>query len=459
MTKVSGFILKHRKTLLIYYGASLLLLLLVQVITSHCADHNLPPLKVFSRFWINIILVNLMAAYSLIYLYIRDDDFKPYWVLFFIIIGIFLCSTPPGFGGDMMEYLMRGRILSVYGKNPYLHVSSEFPGDLLYPYSIWRFTPETYGPLFVMIEALPSKFFPNSIFGMIFSFKLIVLVFFLLGVYFFMRICRKVSPDIPKELPIFFALNPLILIRSLVDGHNDILMVSLTIGCVYFFLEKKYTRAALFWAAAFAVKFIVIILLPVLFLMMLKNEKNEKGMAKALLTCMAQAVAVFGALFVLFMPFWVGFKTFEVVLSASKWFHTNTIPYAAYQVFQILKWPVTTDQMAAGFKWGFVLCYAVMMIWLMIRPVLKKMELFKVLFWAHIIFYISLTSPIGAHYMQWGQPWLFLSFWPHAFLADFLYTSVGIFAYFKRINYLAITAAIIYSVWFFKSRIPKNSKR
>lgn len=448
----------RRQALFIYYGVSLLLLLFVQGITAHCADYNLPPLKPFSRFWINIILVNLIFAYSLICLTIKEKDFKPIWALFFIAIGVFLCATPPGFGGDMMEYLMRGRILSIYGKNPYLYTSSSFPGDLLYPYSVWRFTPETYGPLFVAIEALPGKIFSRSIFGMIFSFKLMVFGFLILGIYFFQKICRTKELEIPEGLSYLFFLNPLILIRSLVDGHNDILMVSLTICAVYFFIERKYTRALLLWSAAFAVKFIVIILLPVLFLMMFK-EKAQRGLVKAFIFCVGQAAVILASLCILFLPFWAGTKTFEVVLAASKWFHTNTIPYAAYQIFQFFKWPITTDQVAAGFKWFFIFCYALMMLFLAKRPALKPKELFRILFWVHIIFTISLTSPIGAHYMQWGQPWLFLSFWPHAFLANLLYTSVGIFAYFKRINYLAILAAVVYVVWFAKSRIPRNSKR
>lgn len=58
--------------------------------------------------------------------------------------------------------------------------------------------------------------------------------------YFISKILKKIAPEYQTVGTIFYALNPLVLIESLVSAHNDVVMMLLAVLGVYLLLEKKW---------------------------------------------------------------------------------------------------------------------------------------------------------------------------------------------------------------------------
>jgi len=93
---------------------SLYLLALVPFAIIRFQDYNLTPLKIPVRYVILGIYFIIFSAYLF---WINDrrqkEDSPRAWLLFFLVEAG-LCFICPVFSGDMMYYLMRGRILGVY---------------------------------------------------------------------------------------------------------------------------------------------------------------------------------------------------------------------------------------------------------------------------------------------------------------------------------------------------------
>ncbi|MBI3315944.1 MAG: hypothetical protein HYZ87_03100, partial [Candidatus Omnitrophica bacterium] len=221
---------------LFYYAASVALLFLIPWAKMHWHETNLPPLLAEVRWVINLIYLNLAAAFFIL---IKNASKKPaprlVWWAVFAGLAAGLCAAHPVFSGDLMEYLMRGRILGVYHQSPYQQVPAAFPQDMLYAHSTWKANPDSYGPLHVVLETVPAILSPGSIRGMLWLEKLIFLGFMAVGIYFFKRLVSEYDPKASPVATVFlFALNPLLWVSTVIDGHNDTVMLALTLAAVYF---------------------------------------------------------------------------------------------------------------------------------------------------------------------------------------------------------------------------------
>ncbi len=430
---------------LFYYAASIFALFLIPGAKLFWHETNLPPLVPQVRLVINLLYLNLAAAFFIL---ARRFAGKPlprvkWWAIFFLI-AVGLCVIYPVFSGDLMEYLVRGRILGVYHQSPYQHVPAEFPSDLLYAYSTWKINPDCYGPLLVALETIPALFFANSVTGMVWLEKMIFLGFMAFGAYFFTRLASEFGrAEKTSESTVLFALNPLLWVSTVIDGHNDIVMLSLTLAGVYFFMRKKFTHCFLLCTAAFLAKYTVLLILPFLVIAAMKQEGAREG--KFPWAFAAKQIILNSAVVMLaFWPLWGGKGTFLALIRASGWFYTNTIPYAVHQGFSMLG--LSLDP--AWFKYGFVaVFFAVYAYWLWIQLVEKEfnaLRFFRRLCLVYLCFYLTIISPFGFQYLLWALPWLILSHWPFDRFLIIGYAFAGLFSYFKRMNYLLLLACAVY---------------
>ncbi|MBI1919099.1 hypothetical protein HYS29_00740 [Candidatus Microgenomates bacterium] len=73
----------------------------------------------------------------------------------------------------------------------------------------------------------------------------------------------------------FFALNPLVIIESLVSAHHDIVMVFLVTMAIYHLLNKNYIRAFLLLFLSIGIKFATILLIPIFIIVLLWQIKRR----------------------------------------------------------------------------------------------------------------------------------------------------------------------------------------
>ena len=436
----------------IYLFFSLCSLWLIPLATAYFSETNLPPLRADVRLVTNIIFLNLAAAYCLFLKNpSRSGEFgKAAWAAL-ILVGVALCATPPVFSGDLNEYLLRGRIWAVHHANPYYHAPNEFPNDLMYPYTSWWNTPHTYGPIFAFVQTAPILVFPDSIIGPAILLKIILLAFLIGSCLLFGKILEEAG--VPERQRFFtaLALNPLFIVMTLLDGHNDIVMIFFTFGAVLYFLRGRYTRSFLFWTLAFLVKYTVVLILPFLIVraIRLEHEKDPSGIWFFILKQLALNVLVIAAVFA---PFWRGVQTFGVLIEVSQWFYSNTVPYMAHQALGLLGLQVGEKTVKYVFLGLFAAVYGSLLWLAATEREIRPAGLFRIFGVAYLAFFCAITSPVMANYYMWALPWLLLAELPLPNFFTTLMSFMALFFYFKRPNYLMALALLIYGMGLWANR-------
>ncbi len=431
----------------VYFFASVASIGLIGWAVGYFGETNLPPLLPVVRTFALGVIANLFLSYAL---FVSDPKIRgeklSCW-LWLAAVGLFLAFMRPVFSGDLMEYLIRGRMLAIHHVSPYRFTPNDFPNDLLRPFSVWTNNPDSYGPLSVYLQTLPAAIFQTSIPGMIWSYKAMILVFFGLAAFFFWKITRLTAPEESGKLWAMFAFNPLLILMAFVDGHNDLIMMAFSVASLYFLLKKRPAPAFFLWACGFLVKYMIILELPFLALFSLKNLREEGRPIpwRKLLGFGALDLFLMAALFA---PLWGGKGTFLAILRQKDAFYTNTVPYAAHLFLTFLRVPSDPQTM----KVLFLVSFGALFFYLFYRLALApkgsvSVEFFRSVSLVYIAFYAALPSPMGAWYMVWAVFWIVLARWPKPLALLLIFSAVGALAFYKRPNFLAIGGAFLYLAW------------
>ena len=429
---------------------------LIPLSTAYLSETNLPPLRVDVRLIINILFVNLAAAY---YLFLNSpssgkDIGKWAWGAF-LLVGIALCVTPPVFSGDINEYLLRGRIWAVHHANPYYHAPKEFPNDLMYPYTSWWNAPHTYGPIFAYIQTAPILIFKNSIIGSVILMKLIFFGFLIGTCLIYAKILEAAGVTDRRRFFMSLALNPLFIVMTLVDGHNDIVMIFFTFASVYYFLREKYTRSFIFWTLAFLVKYTVVLMLPFLIARAIRAQ-FRKNPSKTGLFVLKQLSINLLLIAVVFAPFWRGVETFGVLIEVSQWFYSNTVPYMAHQVLGIIGIEVSEKIVKYVFLFFFSVLYGGLLWIAASSREMKPTGFFRIIGVSYLAFFCTITSPVMANYFMWVLPWLLLAELSLPNFFTTLMSFMALFFYYKRPNYLMALALVLYGIGLIADKMKRR---
>ncbi len=164
-----------------------------------------------------------------------------------VVIGGICLFSYPFLSHDFFNYIFDARILTFYGKNPYFYKALDFPADPFIRFMQWTHRTYPYGPVFLLVTAIPSflsfgKFILNY-----FLFKAMFVFFYLLMVYF--------TDKINKKWALILAVNPLIIVEGLMSSHNDLVALSLSLIGVYFIFREKNLPARLFLVLSGGIKY------------------------------------------------------------------------------------------------------------------------------------------------------------------------------------------------------------
>ncbi|MFH0773507.1 MAG: hypothetical protein V1922_04315 [bacterium] len=189
-----------------------------------------------------------------IFHFILLKKFKQYSVLRIAgLITLIGCISYPFLSHDLFNYLFDARILTHYGLNPYTHMALDFQKDLWTRFMHWTHRTYPYGPTFLPLTLIPSFLGWGKFSITFFLYKLMNGVLYFLAVYFLNKKNKREA--------LFFATHPLIVIEGLINGHNDMIAVSLGLIGIYLF-EKKYdVRSRIFFLISAGIKYITVPLL------------------------------------------------------------------------------------------------------------------------------------------------------------------------------------------------------
>lgn len=203
-----------------------------------------------------LVIVILLFGF---YLYFLWGVFKNKIKIKFIwlIIGttaVILAFSYNAFSYDLFNYIFDTKIVTHYHQNPYLHKALDFPKDPMLAFMHWTHRTYPYGPLWLGLT-IPLSFLGAQIFWLtFFIFKFFIAGCYLGSAYLIYLINKKILPEYQNFNLVLFALNPLVIIESLVSSHNDIVMILFALFGIYLFLTGRKLFSIIFIAVSAAIK-------------------------------------------------------------------------------------------------------------------------------------------------------------------------------------------------------------
>lgn len=171
---------------------------------------------------------------------------------------------------DIFNYVATAKVTYSYKENPYIVMPIEFVGD-----PILRFTHAAnkialYGPLWILLTSVPYAVGLGNYLVTMFVFKIFIAAFYIATVW----LVQKISNN--WLTIIIFALNPLVIVETLVGNHNDIVMIFFALLAIHLIYSKKIFFGGLFLFLSIFIKYSTIFLLPVMVYVVWKQGSGKK---------------------------------------------------------------------------------------------------------------------------------------------------------------------------------------
>jgi glycosyl transferase family 87 len=166
------------------------------------------------------------------------------------LAGPLLIST------DAWTYWEYGRIAAVHDGDPYVDTPNEFPDDPAYDKAgvDWRDTTSVYGPAFTLISEGVALVAGSSAAAAAWIFKVLAA----LGVL----ACMLLAARLARAKAYAAALvgwNPLFAIHFAGGGHNDSVLIALTLGALALAASGRKQAAGAAWALAVLIKWVPLV--------------------------------------------------------------------------------------------------------------------------------------------------------------------------------------------------------
>lgn len=208
------------------------------------------------------VFVVLCILVFIIYLNLIKKNNKYIYLLIIAAIGIL---AYPMFSYDLFNYLFNAKMVLVYHANPQLTAAVNFPNDPMLRFMQNVHTPAPYGYGWTAVSLIPGLVWFSGKFTLAFWAMKTFIAAFWLGQLWILK--KLVTKQFPKESWRFwlFALNPLVLVETLINGHNDVVMMFLALLAYWFWLNVRKVKSILFLLFSASIKYASIVLLPLYF--------------------------------------------------------------------------------------------------------------------------------------------------------------------------------------------------
>lgn len=209
-------------------------------------------------FFILSVVVFFIFYSIFIYLAVKKKiDLKETFLLIGVTAVTLLFSYPAMLSYDIFNYIATGKVLFFYQENPYIVMPIEFVGDPVLAFTHAANKIALYGPTWLALTGIPYSISFGHFLVNLFMLKSLVIIFYLSSVFLIWKLSRNIVPVV------LLALNPLVVIESLVSGHNDIAMIFLVLLSFFLLTKKNIFLGVLFFILSIFVKYTTIVLVPI----------------------------------------------------------------------------------------------------------------------------------------------------------------------------------------------------
>jgi hypothetical protein len=160
---------------------------------------------------------------------------------------------------DAWTYWLYGRIATVHDANPYRDEPAEFPRDAAFPHvgSDWHEATSVYGPAFTLASEPVARAAGESEDAAAWIYKTLAALAVCAAAALAARLATRRS-----FAWAFVGWNPLLALHFAGGGHNDAWMAALVVGALALGVAGRRQLAGAAWACAIAVKWVPLVLLP-----------------------------------------------------------------------------------------------------------------------------------------------------------------------------------------------------
>jgi len=135
--------------------------------------------------------------------------------------------APPVLSTDVYYYGATGWSAYRFGGNPHVQPPESIPSSQLLPYVYWTDFPSPYGPVWTALSTAVAGATGDDPFRSAMGFKAAATGSMLLSAWLVYLVARRLAPEQAARAAALFALNPLVLLESAGNAHNDALVALL----------------------------------------------------------------------------------------------------------------------------------------------------------------------------------------------------------------------------------------
>ncbi len=184
-----------------------------------------------------------------------------------ILIG--LLSYPAIISYDIFNYIATAKVSFFYLENPYVIMPIEFLGDPILAFTHAANKLALYGPFWVLLSSIPFILSMGNYLFAVFLFKLFAFSFYLGILYLLYKLTNN------KLSLVIFGLSPLVVIETVISGHNDVVMMFFGLLSFYFLKNKRIVFAIIAIVLSILIKYATVFLIPVFAYVIYKQYKKD----------------------------------------------------------------------------------------------------------------------------------------------------------------------------------------
>jgi hypothetical protein len=309
--------------------------------------HLLYDAGIFAYLRVILVFVAVGILYVLGYKLAGQVQSKAAWI---IVLGAILAFSvtflfmAPFDAVDIYDNISHGRIVGVYGANPYRQLIADYPHDPFYKYPRWKNSPSAYGPVWEMLAGLTARLAGNGIVANVLAFKILPGIFYLASVGIVLLILRRIMPEQVLASALLLGWNPVVLYETWGNGHNDIALVFWILLAAWWIIQKRYTLATLSLVLGALIKFIPLLLIPAALLIAWYDLQMLRVRLSFLVKTAISSVLLIVAAY---YPFWIGVASFSIARRMQMF--TTSIPSVMMRILNpMLGFPESARLVSLG---------------------------------------------------------------------------------------------------------------
>ncbi len=222
---------------------------------------------------IYVVFVSILFACFLGFLlltYNKKLSHREIKIMIILTLAILFFAYPAMLSYDIFNYVATAKVLFFYHENPYIVMPIEFIKEPLLAFMRAPNKVALYGPIWILLSGIPYGISFGNFIAMFFAFKLVVVAFYCGIVVLLWKMTRNLFSIV------YFALNPLVIIESILGSHNDVVMMFLVLLSFYLLRRKKVLFAILFLIFSVFIKYTTLFLVPIFIYCLLRVLQKKE---------------------------------------------------------------------------------------------------------------------------------------------------------------------------------------